>query len=278
LSATTSDPVLAVATRAARRAAAVIVDAARDLKRLPSHAKAHRDIVTNADAAAENAIIATLRAAFPEHAILGEESGEIVGQLADAGTRGTKGGFKWIIDPIDGTVNFVHGYPHYAVSIALTRGTEITHAVVLDPVRDEMFTAIRGKGAHLNGGPLRVSTCLELEQALVGTVVPLRESPRMAAYLPTFNAVVAHCAGVRRAGGCALDLCYLAAGRLDGFWAMSLKPWEVAAGALVVKEAGGRVGDFAGGADFLRANEVVAAAPGVFNRLRETVAAARARP
>ncbi len=276
MSATINDPVLAVAVRAARRAAAVIVDAARDLKRLPSHAKEHGAIVTDADTEAENAIIATLRAAFPEHAIIGEESRAIVDQLADAGPRGTRAAFRWIVDSIDGAVNFVHGYPYYAVSIALTHGTEITHAVVLDPVRDEMFTAIRGKGAHLNGAPLRVSACLELDAALVGTMFPPRASPRMAAYLPTFNAVVARCAGVRRAGACALDLCYLAAGRLDGFWAMSLEPWDVAAGALIVKEAGGRVGDFAGGADFLRTNEVVAAAPGVFNRLRETVADARA--
>ncbi|MEP7182948.1 MAG: inositol monophosphatase family protein, partial [Betaproteobacteria bacterium] len=171
------DPVLAVAVRAARRAAAVIVDAARDLKRLPSHAKEHGDIATDTDTEAENAIIATLRAAFPDHAILGEESGEIVGRIADAGDgRGAKPSFRWIIDPIDGTANFIHGYPYYAVSIALTHGTEITHAVILDPVHDDLFTAIRGKGAQLNGSPLRTSTCLDLEDALVGTVFPTRES------------------------------------------------------------------------------------------------------
>lgn len=277
MSAPIGDPVLAVAVRAARRAAAVIVDAARDLKRLPAHAKEHGDIAANADAEAENAIIATLRAAFPEHAILGAESGEIVGQLPDTDAPGGKGGFRWLIDAVDGTVNFVHGYPYYAVSIALTRGTEVTHAAVLDPVRDEMFTAVRGKGAQMDGTPLRVSACLELEQALIGTVFPQRDSPRLPAYLPTLHAVVAHCAGVRRGGAGALDLCYLAAGRLDGFWVTSLKPWDIAAGALIVKEAGGRVGDFAGGADFLRSSEVVAAAPGVFNRLRETVAAAHTR-
>jgi myo-inositol-1(or 4)-monophosphatase len=269
---TFNDPVLAVAVRAARRAASVIIDAARDLKRLPAHAKEHGDIVTDADAEAENAIVATLRAAFPEHAILGEESGEIVGRLATAPGRPS---FRWIVDPIDGTANFVHGYPYYAVSIALTHGTEITHAAILDPVRDELFTAIRGKGAQLNGTPLRVSACLDLEHALIGTVFPTRTSPKMAAYLPTFTAMVARCAGVRRAGACALDLAYVAAGRLDGLWVMSLKPWDIAAGALIVKEAGGRVGDFAGGTDFLRTNEVVAAAPGVFNALRETVAGGR---
>ncbi len=275
MSASINDPVLAVAVRAARRASAVIIDAARDLKRLPSHAKEHGDIVTDTDAEAENAIIATLRAAFPDHAIRGEESGEIVDQIAETGARVGKAGFRWIIDAIDGTANFVHGYPHYAVSIALTHGAEITHAVVLDPVHDELFTAIRGKGAQLNGTPLRTSACLDLEHALVGTVFPTRASPTMAAYLPTLSAVLARCAGVRRAGACALDLAYVAAGRLDGFWVMSLKPWDVAAGALIVREAGGRVGDFAGGTEFLRTSAVVAAAPGVFNALRETIVAAR---
>ena len=172
------------------------------------------------------------------------------------------GGYRWIVDPLDGTVNFVHGFPYYAVSVALAHGTEITHAVVLDPVHDELFTAIQGKGAFCNGAPMHVSTCLNLSDALVGTVFPTRESPRLPDYLPTFNALITQCVGVRRAGSCALDLAHLAAGRLDGFWVMSLKAWDIAAGALLVKEAGGRVGDFAGGTQFLRTNEVIAAAPG----------------
>jgi myo-inositol-1(or 4)-monophosphatase len=265
-----NDPVLAVAVRAARRAASVIVDAARDLKRLPSHSKEHGDIATDADTEAENAIVATIRAAFPEHAILGEESGEIGGGLTAGGA-----GYKWIVDPLDGTVNFLHGYPHYAVSIALAYGTEVTHAVVLDPVHDDLFVAIRGRGAMCNDTALRVSACTRLEDALVGTVFPTRASPKMGAYLPILEALLAQCRGVRRAGACALDLCYLAAGRLDGFWVTSLKSWDVAAGALIVKEAGGRVGDFAGGADFLRTDEVIAAAPGLFNPLREAIVAAR---
>jgi myo-inositol-1(or 4)-monophosphatase len=264
----TNDPVLAVAVRAARRAGSVVIDAARDLKRLPAHAKGHGDIATAADNEAEDAIVATIRAAFPEHAILGEESGHIEGARDSAG-------FKWIVDALDGTVNFVHGYPHYAVSVALAHGTEITHAAVFDPVGDELYTAVRGKGAQLNGAAIRVSSCTALESALVGTAFPTRKSPRMPAYLPLFNALVTQCAGVRRAGAAALDLAWLAAGRLDGFFVTSLKPWDVAAGALLVKEAGGRVGDFAGGTDFLRTNEVIAATPGVFNPLREAIAAAR---
>ena len=263
-----NDPVLAVAVRAARRAGSVIVDAARDLKRLPSHAKEHGDIATATDNEAENAIVATIRAAFPEHAILGEESGHIEGAR-------DRGGFKWIVDPIDGAANFTHGYPLFAVSIALAHGTEITHAVVFDPMRDELFTAIRGKGAQLNGATIRTSSCMALDQALVSTVFPPRQSSQMASYLSLFNAFVGKCPGVRRTDSAALDLAYVAAGRLDGFWVTSLKPWDVAAGALLIKEAGGRVGDFAGGVDFLRAPEVIAAAPGVFNAVREALAAAR---
>jgi len=269
----TNDPVLAVAIRAAHRAASVIVDAARDLKRRPSHAKGHGDLASQAETEAENAIIATLRAAFPEHAIVGEESRQVVSQIADgAGRGGSK--FKWIVDPIDGLANFLHGYPHYAVSIALTQGDEVTHAVVFDPIHDELFTAIKGKGAAQNGTPIRTSTCVRLDDALVGTVFPSRSSSKLPAYLRVFSALVAQCGGIRRAGACALDLAYVAGGRLDGFWVTSLNSWDVLAGMLIVNEAGGRVGDFAGGKDFLRTNEVIAAAPGVFNLLRESIAAA----
>ncbi len=269
----TNDPILAVAIRAAHRAASVIVDAARDLKRRPAHAKDHGDIASEAETEAENAIIATLRAAFPDHAIVGEEAGEIVSQIRSAAPDSGTKAHKWIIDPIDGTANFVHGYPYYAVSIALTQGGDVTHAVVLDPVRDELYTAIKGKGAQHNGTPIRTSTCVRLEDALVGTVFPTRSSAKLPAYLPVFNALIGECAGIRRAGAGALDLAYVAAGRLDGFWVMSQKPWNVIAGALIVNEAGGRVGDFAGGKDFLRSNEVIAAAPGLFNLLREAIAA-----
>ena len=265
-----NDPILAVAVRAARRAASVVIDAARDLKRLPSHAKEQAGIALAADTDAENAIIATLRAAFPGHTILGEETGETFGAAAPSGSSA----YRWIIDAIDGKANFVHGYPYHAVSVALTHGNDITHAVVLDPVHDEVFTAIRGNGAQLNGAPINASTCTALENALVGTAFPTRAAPEMAAYLQIFNALLPRCTGMRRTGSCALDLAYLAAGRLDGFWAMNVKPWDLAAGALIVREAAGRVGDFAGGGEFLRTHEMIAAAPGVFNPLRETIAAA----
>jgi myo-inositol-1(or 4)-monophosphatase len=261
------DPVLAVAVRAARRAASVAIDASRDLRRLPTFSKEHGDIVSSADADAEAAIRATIGAAFPEHAIVGEEAGEPAG--SDAAP------YRWIVDPIDGTRNFIHGFPYYSISIALTHNGDLTHAVVLDPVHDELFAAVRGKGAQRNGAPLSVSACTRLEDALVGTVFPTRRSSKLPAYLPVLNALMARCGGIRRAGSCALDLAHLAAGRLDGFFVTSLKSWDVAAGALIVKEAGGRVGDLAGGNDFLRSNEVIAAAPGLFNPLREAILGAR---
>jgi len=268
-----NDPILGVAVHAARRAASVIVDAGRDIKRLPAHARKHADIASAAETEAENAIIATVRAAFPEHAIVGRESGEIVSELEGRTGEG-KNTLKWIVDPIDGTANFVRGYPHYAVSIAHSRGGEVTHAVILDPVHDELFTATKGKGAQLNGTPIRTSTCIRLDEALVGTFFPTRTSPKLRNYLVLFDTLIAQCAGVRRAGSSALDFAYVASGRLDGFWVTNLKSWDVVAGALLVNEAGGRVGDFAGGNDYLRTNEVIAAAPSLFNPLREAIAAA----
>lgn len=258
-----SDPSLAVAVRAARSAAAVISDVAQDLKRLPAFSKEHGDLASAADAEAENAIAKTLRAAFPDYAIVGGER-----------QANPESAWRWIVDPIDGMANFVHGYPFYAISIALAHGAELTHAVVLDPMRDELFTASKARGAQLNGVALRVSACTVLDHALLGTVFPARKNPKLAAYLPIFHAVIGRCAGIRRAGACALDLAYVAAGRLDGMWVMSLKNSDVAAGALLVREAGGRVGDFAGGAEVLRSNEIIAATPGIFNALRETIGAA----
>ena len=265
-----TDAILAVAVRAARRAASVLADAARDLRRLPTFSKEHGEIVASADAEAEGAIAATISAAFPDHAVLAGDSGEM--KAGDA-----KAPFRWIVDAIDGSLNFVHGFPYYAVSIALTKDDVVTHAVVLDPVHDELFTAIRDEGAQRNGAPMRVSTCTRLSDALIGTVFPTRKSAKLATYMPVFNALLSQCAGIRRAGACGLDLAHLAAGRLDGFWVTTLGARDVAAGSLLVNEAGGRVGDFAGGSDYLRSNEVIAAAPGLFNPLREAIAAAQSR-
>lgn len=262
------DPVLAVAVRAARRAASVIVDAARDLRRLPTFSTEHGEIATSADTEARSAIAATISAAFPEHAIVGDDSDEARESKRDTAHR-------WIVDAIDGAQNFAHGYPYYAVTIALVHGPDTTHAVVLDPVREELYTAVRGKGAQLNGAPIRVSACTRIEDALVGAVFPSRASSKLDGYLALMGALAHRCAGLRRGGSCALDLAYVANGRLDGLFATSLKARDVAAGALVVREAGGRVGDFAGGAEFQRTQEVIAAAPGLYGPLREAIVAGR---
>ena len=264
---TTADPILAVAVRAARRAASVIIDASRDLRRLPTFSKEHGEIAAAANSEAQNAVAATISAAFSEHAIVSGDSGEVMTGNADSPHR-------WIVDPIDGSLNFLHGFPYFAVSIALANGDDLTHAAILDPTHDELFTAIKDKGAQRNGAPMRVSACTRLSDALIATVLPTRKSGKLESYLPVFNALVDQCAGIRRAGSCALDLAHLASGRLDGFWVTSLRAWDVAAGVLLVSEAGGRVGDFAGGGEFLRTNEVIAAAPGLFNPLREAIAAA----
>jgi myo-inositol-1(or 4)-monophosphatase len=267
------DPILAVAVRAARRAGSIVVDAARDLKRLAGHATGHAEIAATARTDAEKAIVTTLRAAFPAHALLGETFANVPA----SGPDDDPADYRWIVDPVDGMANFVRGFPHYAVSVALAHGRELTHAVVHDPVHDELFTAIRGRGAQLNGVPIRVSACTALEAALVGTVFPAPASARMPAYLGAFCALLPRCAGVRRPGACALDLAFLGAGRLDGFWAMGVETRHIAAGALIVQEAGGRVGDFAGGPNFLNAGDLIAAG-GIFNPLRETIAAALPSP
>jgi myo-inositol-1(or 4)-monophosphatase len=256
--------VLAVAVRAARRAAAVITDASRDLRRLPTYSKEHGDIVSATGREAQQAIVATLSAAFADHAILSNENDRTPSANADSP-------YRWIVDPLDGTMNFVHGYPYFAVSIALAHGSDLTHAVVLDPMRDELFTAIKGGGAQLNAVPIHTSACTRMQDALIGTVIPVRKSPRLARFLTIFDALATRCT-LRRAGAGSLDMAYVATGRLDGFFEMSLGTWDVAAGALLVSEAGGRVGDFAGSPDFMRGNEVIAAAPGIFNPLREAIA------
>lgn len=266
----TSDPVLAVAVRAARRASSVIVDAARDLRRLPTFSREHSEIAATARDDAQNAIIATVSAAFPDHAVLADET-ELKPAVGVCE-------LKWTIDAIDGTTNFVHGFPYFAISIALANAGELSHAVVLDPVRDELFTAVRGKGAQLNGAAIRVSACTRLEEALVATVFPSRKSSRVTAYIPVLHAIVTSSGSVRRAGAAALDLAQVAAGRLDAFFAMSLRAGDVAAGGLLVREAGGRVGDLSGGTEFLRGHEMLAAAPGVFNPLREAIVTAHQAP
>lgn len=262
-----NDIAIEVGVRAVRRAASVLIDAARDLQRLPAHRRAH-ELVAEADGEAEDAIIATLRAAFPEHAILGEESAHIPGARDGAG-------YKWFVDAIDAPTNFAHGVPCYAVSVALARGSRVSHAIVLDPLREELFTAIAGQGARCNDAPLHISACPGLDHALVGSAVPPRTSPALPPYLRVLGALTPRLGSLRSTGAPVLDLAHVAMGRLDAFFATHVPGWDVAAGALLVAEAGGRVGDFSGNPEFVRGSETIAAAPVVFTELREALMAAR---
>jgi myo-inositol-1(or 4)-monophosphatase len=250
--------------KAARKAGSIITRASSDLDRLTVRRKAHNDFVSEVDHAAEEAIIRTLREAYPSHAFLGEESGRSP-TAADAE-------HLWIIDPLDGTTNFLHGFPQYCVSIALRHKGVLQQAVIFDPNRNELFTATRGAGAFLNDRRIRVSGTDKLEDALVGTGFPFREFAHFEEYLRMFGEITRRAAGVRRPGSAALDLAWVAAGRTDGFWEMGLSPWDMAAGVLLVREAGGMVADLEGGETFLESGRIVAANAKVFSPLLQALA------
>ena len=254
-------PMLNTAIKAARRAAAIINRASFDLDRVKVTEKGHKDFVTEVDQAAEQAIIDVLIGAYPDHAVLGEESGPSA-NLHDENEN------VWIIDPLDGTTNFIHGFPQYCVSIALQQRGQITQAVVYDPTRNDLFTATKGAGAFLNDKRLRVTKRDKLGDALIGTGFMYRgDKEGMDEYLKMFRTMTENSAGLRRAGAAALDLAYVAAGRLDGFFEKGLKPWDMAAGSLLVTEAGGIVGTFAGESDYLNKSEAIAATPKVFGQM-----------
>ncbi len=252
-------PMLNTAIKAARSAGAIINRASLDLDRLQVNTKAPNDFVTEVDHAAEAAIIDTLLGAYPGHGILAEESGSARG-AADSE-------FVWIIDPLDGTTNFIHGLPTYAVSIALAFRDQVQQAVVYDPARNDLFFASKGRGAFLNDRRLRVSKRTRLADCLVGTGFPFRKGDDFARYMKMFETMMQSCAGMRRPGAAALDLCYVAAGWYDGFFESGLSPWDVAAGSLMVTEAGGLVGNFTGEADFLHQREVVAGTPKIYGQM-----------
>ncbi|MDR3477109.1 MAG: inositol monophosphatase family protein [Gammaproteobacteria bacterium] len=257
------DPIVNIAVRAARAAGNVIIRAADRLDNIQVSEKHPHDYVTDIDRLAEREIIAIIQKAHPSHGILGEESGEIYGDNED---------YLWIIDPIDGTRNFIHGFPQFAVSIAVSYKGKIQHGVIYDPVRQELFTASRGKGAQLNERRIRVSKRVNLEECLLGTGFPYRHSPEhIEAYTGSLQAILPICGDVRRAGAATLDLAYVAAGRLDGFWEMGLKPWDLAAGTLLIKEAGGIVTDFNGAEDYLDSGNVIAGNPKVLKSLFKLV-------
>ncbi len=254
-------PLLNIAVRAARRAGEVIVRSLVRLESLEVTSKGRNDYVSEIDRAAEREIIEIIRKHYPDHAFLAEESGS-------SGENET----VWIIDPLDGTTNFLHGFPVFAVSIAAQQRGHLEVGVVYDPMRQEVFTAARGAGAHLENRRIRVSKQRTLEGALLATGFPYREDERYAdQYFAMFRQLTALTAGVRRPGSAALDLAYVASGRVDGFWEMGLKPWDTAAGTLLIREAGGRVGTL-GGDEYQLGPNIVAGAPKVYEALLETIA------
>jgi myo-inositol-1(or 4)-monophosphatase len=241
--------------RAARRAGDLIVKSLSRLDSLKIDSKGRNDFVTDIDRKAEADIIATIHRSHPQHAILAEESG-----------RSGKDEYVWIIDPLDGTTNFLHGFPTFAVSIAVEHKGRLQHAVVYDPMRQEFFTASRGDGAQLEGKKIRVSSQRALEGSLIGTGFPFRAGSHVDEYLAMLKVIMSTAAGVRRPGAAALDLAYVAAGRLDGFWEFGLSPWDSAAGTLLIQEAGGRVGTPLG-AEYALGPNIVAGNPKVYEAL-----------
>jgi len=247
-------PMLNIAQRAAHKAAEIILRSMDRLENVRFSSKEAKDYVSDVDRASENAIINILRKSYPGHSILSEESGFIGDKDAE---------YQWIIDPLDGTTNFLRAVPHFAISIACTKNGKLEHALILDPIRHEEFHASRGRGATLNGRKLRVSSRINLNEALLGTGFPFKENQltNIDNYLAIFKSLSIDTAGIRRAGAASLDLAYVAAGRFDGFWENSLAPWDIAAGILLIQEAGGLVTDFKGGHSCLTSGEIVAANP-----------------
>jgi len=251
---------LNVAIKAARAAGNLINRAALDIESVRVSAKQTNDYVTEVDQAAEQAIIATLHEAYPDHGLWAEESGRREG-------KGRDRAFVWIIDPLDGTTNFIHGFPVYCVSIALQVHGKLEQAVIYDPTRNDLFTATRGRGAYLNERRIRVAKRTQLSECLVSTGFPFRPGDSMQHFMQMLGEVMPKVRGVRRPGSAALDLAYVAAGFADGFFETGLSPWDVAAGALLVTEAGGLVGNFTGESDFLEQRECMAANPRIYGQL-----------
>jgi myo-inositol-1(or 4)-monophosphatase len=251
-----------IAIRAARRAGEIMIRHLNRLETLEVAEKGRNDFVTRVDQLAEAAIIEVIKDHYPDHSILAEESG-------GSGDHPV----QWIIDPLDGTTNFMHGFPVFSVSIGVMEGGELQHGVVYDPLRQEIFSASRGQGAQLDGRKIRVSKQVALKGSLIATGFPYRMTEqRMDAYLEMLRQVMIETAGVRRPGSAALDLCYLASGRVDGFWELGLSKWDVAAGALIIREAGGRISDFRGTDGFLDSGNVVAGTPKVYAALSKLLA------
>lgn len=253
---------LNVAVMAAHRGGDTLIRSLKKLDKIKVETKGRNDFVSEADRIAERAVIDTIHKHYPDHAILAEESG----------AHGDSD-HLWVIDPLDGTTNFLHGFPTFAVSVALLIAGRMEHAAVYDPMRQELFTASRGQGAQLDGRRIRVSGCQTLDRALIGTGFPYRDSNTgLDSYLGMFNKALQNTAGVRRPGAAALDLCYVAAGRLDAFWETGLSKWDIAGGALIIREAGGMVSGLNGSEDFLETGHVLAGTPKIFRGLAKLFA------
>ena len=258
------EPLLNVALRAARRAGRIILAAMDRVDALDVQLKGRNDLVSEIDRKAEDIIAETILKLYPDHAILGEEGGA---RTADAE-------FTWIIDPLDGTTNFLHGIPHFCTSIAVRQGATLLHGAVVDHVRNEAFTASRGGGAHLNGRRIRVTKRTQVDDAIIGGGLPFHiVEQHLDAYSAMLRQFMRRCRTLRRQGAAALDMAYLAAGRVDGFIEFGLKQWDMAASTVIIREAGGFVGDAAGGDRFLQTGNVVAANPQLFRELLRIVRA-----
>lgn len=255
------EPIVNIAIEAARAGANIINRALKRPDLIKIAEKSPNDFVTEVDQKVESEIIYHIKRAYPDHSILGEESGEIDGNE-----------WQWVIDPIDGTRNFIHGFPHFAISIAVLHKGKVEHGVIYDPNRQELFIASRGKGAVLNDRRIRVSTRKRLEDCLLGTGFAYRHTNKdMAIPTQILQTFLPGCGDVRRAGAATLDLAYVACGRLDGFWELGLKIWDVAAGALLIKEAGGIVCDLDGSENFLKSGNVVAASPAIIKQMLKAI-------
>ncbi|MDR9829769.1 inositol-1-monophosphatase [Vibrio sp. FNV 38] len=257
-------PMLNIAIRAARKAGNHIAKSLENADKIETTLKGTNDFVTNVDKEAETLIIDTIKASYPDHSIIAEENGLIEGKDNDA---------QWIIDPLDGTTNFVKGLPHFSVSIAVRLNGKTEVACVYDPIRNELFTAQRGAGAQLNNNRMRVKQLKDLQGTVLATGFPFKQKQHSESYLKILSSLFVDCSDFRRTGSAALDLCYVAAGRVDGYFELGLKPWDLAAGELIAREAGAIVTDFAGGTDYMKSGNVVASSArgvkGIIKHIRE---------
>ena len=250
-------PMLNIAVRAARVAGNIIAKGFENRDDLMTQSKGDNDYVTIIDKEAEAAIIEKIKQSYPDHSFVGEEGGIVEGDET----------YKWVIDPLDGTTNFIKGIPHFAVSIALLHKGRLDVAVIFDPIRGELFTAARGIGSQLNGFRIRASQARDLSNTVLATALPFKDKQSLPDYMTRLQSIFLKCGDVRRGGSAALDLAYVAAGRVDGYWERGIKPWDIAAGELLVREAGGLVTDFSGGNDPMHSGEIVAGSPKVVQAL-----------